>query len=468
MKHNMKFSNAAFLTLLSSVSAPWASAFVPGVAPRRPVAFAPSAIQEQGSLFRSLVASELWAASTDTIPATGTVTATDTTWTLNFVHTLADIDAGKPQWSEDVPAIQLANDVGVTVTAMPKGANMVELSLGGKNFVWENKEGATYYGEGSDAFPLTRGLILNGGIRFAAVCAEHGLYYDTDWDMTWEGTDDEKSILLSITDTAEQRAKVGDPLNVGQWNREDQAGKEIPGTMTKYPVTNMKFTYKITLKAGEDFVRLSMTVENPTDQGANAEAWLPMTFPIDADSEILSRQVTRWRRDESWNGFLPNVIRWADIGQYGYDFNKPLSWPESGIFYDFPEKQGTYHGCTVDEPGKGVVYYAPETSSHYTKMWGWGDPANFDRQDAIVNDPLAAGRPYSEYYEPWSSGFNFAFFQTTEFKPKMKYNWEVAVLPIPAGLTGDLEAKLTAVEGHIEDRKDKLASIADVTATPME
>lgn len=390
----------------------------------------------------------------------------ETTWTLHYVDSINDIDAGVSTSTEEVAALQLTNDAGLTVTAMARGANMVELSLGGKNYVWENTEGATYYGNHSNAFPLTRGLILNGGVRFAAVTAEHGLYYDTDWDMSSDvSSPNEKSIILKIVDTAAQRGKILDPLSVGQFNRQD--GADIAGTMTKYPVTNMEFTYKITLKAGEDFVRLSMTIDNPTEAGANAEAWLPMTFPINKDSEILSRQKTRWRRDEWSHGFLPNVIEWADIESFGFNFNKPLSWPKSGIFYDFPEKQGKYHGCTVDEVGKGVVYFAPETSPHYTKMWGWGDPANFDREWALQNDPLAAGRPYSEYYEPWSSGFNFAFFQTTEFKAKMRYNWEIAILPIQEGLTGDLESKLEVVDSYVEARQDKLNTIADATVTPL-
>jgi hypothetical protein len=389
----------------------------------------------------------------------------ETTHTLYYVKSIADIDAGKPQWTEEIDALELTNDKGVTVTAMPRGANMVELSIEGKNYVWENKAGATYYGAQSNSFPLSRGLILNGGVRFAAVTAEHGLYYDTDWDMSWEGTGNEKTIVFKIEDTQEQRFHVKDPFSVGQFNRQDD--KSIQGTMTKYPVTNMVFTYKITLKAGEDFVRLSMTVDNPTDKPCNAEAWLPMTFPINKDSEILSHQKTRWRRDEWWNGFLPNVIEWANVENSGYDFNKPLSWPKSGIFYDFPGLQGKFHGCTIDEPGKGVVYYAPETSPHHTKMWGWGNPDNFNRNEALANDPLAAGRPYTEYYEPRSSGFNFAFFQTTEFKPKRRYNWEIAILPIPQGVTGSLAEKLAVVDAHIAAREKELQSIADVTDTPL-
>ena len=56
---------------------------------------------------------------------------------------------------------------------------------------------------------------------------------------------------------------------------------------------------------------------------------------------------------------------------------------------------------------------------HYTKMWSWGDKSLFDRKKALaMNPPLAAGRPDKEYHETWSSGFNFAFFQSSTFLPK--------------------------------------------------
>jgi hypothetical protein len=404
------------------------------------------------------------------------VSVEKTKHTLYYVESINQIKDGKPQWSEEIDAYTLTNSKGVKVTGMPRGANLCDLTLGDTNYVWENKAGGAYYGPFSNSFPLSRGLILNGGVRFAAVTAEHGLYYDTDWEMSTDVSGEgEASIIFRIQDTMEQRFKVKDPFSVGQFNRADGAqSTTATGRMTKYPVTNMIFIFRITLKDDEDFVRLSMTVENPTRKSCNAEAWVPMTFPIDKNSQILSRQVTRWRRDEWWNGFVPNVINWADINTFSddpkVDFNKPLSWPKSGIFYDFPHKQGLYHGCTIDKPGKGIVYYAPEGKPHYTKMWGWGNPDNFVREEAEKNDPLAAGRPATEYYEPWSSGFNFAFFQTAEFKPMTRYNWEIALVPVPDGLENSksLEEKLEVVDNYIDARIESLSTVADVTETLIE
>ena len=289
-----------------------------------------------------------------TAVAPGSVTIKETTQTLYFVPSIEDIDTGNGLWEETVNAFEMENDMGVTVKAMPTGANLCEISMDGINYVWENNgivrgsdeppsSGGTYYGPGSNSFPLERGLILNGGVRFAAVAAEHGLYYDYDWPMAKiETAEDEKSIEFTLTDTEAQRLLLNDPLSVGQFNRQDGFTAD-PNHMTKYPVTDMTFKFKITLKAGEKFVRLSMTIINDTDKPSNAEAWLPMTFPINKQSEILSHQQTRWRRDEWWNGFLPNIINWPGVTDIKdengetYDWNKPLDWPLSGIFYDFPE-----------------------------------------------------------------------------------------------------------------------------------
>ena len=383
------------------------------------------------------------------------VSFTETTHTLYFVDSLERIDNGKPDSSKVVPAYQLTNNKGVTVTAMAQGGNMVQLNLNGVDYVWDNKEGAVYYGANTNAFPLTRGLILHGGIRFAAVTAEHGLYYDTDWTMTTEGNDQERSIILTIQDTEESRKKVNDPFSVGQYNA---AG--IDGRMTNYPVTNMIFTYKITLRENEDFVRLSMTVDNPTDKMAHGEAWLPMTFPITKDSFILDEQPLRWRRDGWVFPWMASMVNWNNS-----TFFKPLDWPSSGIFYDFPHKAGQFHGVVIDpEAGRGVVYVAPEKTPHYTKMWSWGDKANFHRDTA---DSLAAGRPYSEYYEPWSSGFNFGFFQTSEFQAKTRYSWEVAILPIESGLTAQDRDQLAAVVRSEIAKRSNLSSIQEVTSKPL-
>lgn len=89
--------------------------------------------------------------------------------------------------------------------------------------VWNNVGGALYYGAGQNAFPLKKGLILHGGIRMAAVTAEHGLYYDTEWDVDLLATSDgrSKTILMSVVDTAERRPPP-EELAVGQFTLMDQ------------------------------------------------------------------------------------------------------------------------------------------------------------------------------------------------------------------------------------------------------
>jgi hypothetical protein len=145
--------------------------------------------------------------------------------------------------------------------------------------------------------PLKRGLILNGGIRFAAVTAEHGLYYDSEWNVDVDKDKfDEKSIIFSIVDNIENRNKAANltpnqhpwvtkGLSQGQFNRQDQ--NTATDILTKYPVTDMEYTYKISLRQGEDFVRLRMSVKNASPTVKTAEAWLPMTFPITGKSTIL-------------------------------------------------------------------------------------------------------------------------------------------------------------------------------------
>lgn len=402
------------------------------------------------------------------------VTIKDIKHELFFVDSINDIDAGKPQRSELVDALELTNIRGVSVKCMAQGGNMVGLTLGDTNYIWDNVEGACYYGPESDAFPLKRGLILHGGVRFAAICAEHGLYYDTDWDMTSTSSADgtEKSIVLKIQDTQENRDKAAHGptgkasdhpgLSSGPFGRID-----VEGPLSKYPVTDMIYTYTVTLREDEDFVRLNMKVENPTDETHHAEAWLPMTFPIDEDSHILSDQDKRWRRDEWCFPEVANIVDWKSNDMK--DFNKPLDWPTSGIFYDYPSMDGTFHGVTTDQPGKGIFYVAPDTTPHFTKMWSWGDKKTFDRQKEIEKQPpLGAGRPYTEYYEPWSSGFNFAFFQTSQFEPKMSYSWEIALLPIESGLDGDDNEKLKdVVRGEI-NKRDIPSTLSGVVIEPME
>jgi hypothetical protein len=350
---------------------------------------------------------------------------------------------------------------------MARGANMVALNISDTKYVWENIEGATYYGRNSSNFPYQRGLALNGGVRFAAVCAEHGLYYDMDWEMSSSEQPTSKSVIFTIEDNEVNRQLASvdrvDYLNEAtnpttphppgfSYNAFSKFSQEQVG-MSKYPTTNMVYKFNITLGENEDFVRLRMSVENSMDVPHQAEAWLPMTFPIDTQSKILSHQSMRWRRDEWCFEDLPNMVTWQD---YADTFDTCLKWPTGGIFYDFPRKEGLFHGVVTDSTaGTGVVYVCPDEVAtgglpHYTKMWSWGD------KDAFLNgggNALTQGRPASEYYEPWSSGTNFAFFQTSTFEPKKEYSWEIAILPITGGLIDeDTSELLKKVDAEIASR----------------
>jgi len=392
------------------------------------------------------------------------VTVKETEHKLTFVKSLDEIDLGRPTLPPKfVRALELENNKGLKVMAMAEGGNMCGLTIGGQpygDYVWDNKEGACYYGPNSNAFPLKRGLILHGGVRFAAVTAEHGLYYDIEWDMTTGGSEDgyEKSIILQIQDTQASRDRAADrdgqvKDNVGFSSGQFCVGDgSAEGELSKYPVTDLIYTYTITVRKDEDFVRLNMKVANPTDKTAHAEAWLPMTFPINKESYVLSEQNMRWRRDTWCFEDLANMV---DCKSQDYEqFHRPLDWPSSGIFYDFPCKDGYFHGVTTANPGQGIVYVAPTTTPHYTKMWSWGNKEKFDRDAELAKQPpLGAGRPYSEYYEPWSSGSNFAFFQTRQFEPKTAYSWEVALFPIQGGLHGDQGKMCDYVRNEIDKRQ---------------
>ena len=60
--------------------------------------------------------------------ATDDVTLTETTHRLYFVDSIENIETG-PVTSNDVPAWQLTNNVGMSVTAMAEGANMVQVGV---------------------------------------------------------------------------------------------------------------------------------------------------------------------------------------------------------------------------------------------------------------------------------------------------------------------------------------------------
>lgn len=347
-----------------------------------------------------------------------------------------------------------------------QGGNIVSLKHKQKEYIWLNIEGATHYGAGTDAFPLARGLILHGGIRLAAVTAEHGLYFDTDWDIRFEKNEAEKSasIILSIQDSHANRDLLIDPLSKKNYC---SPGSEV--AMSKYPVSNATFQLKITLKSGEEFLRLSPSITT-ANEDADLEAWLPQTYPVNVNSQIISHQKKR-RLKDYWvydsmikdkfvasdllldpeyhhnpeytgkNGWVvgvpPTPTSWANN-----DLNKVLSWPAAGggILYDYPHRDGDYHAVSFGD-GRGVAYVSTSTPTkpHYTKLWSWGDPKLFNRENALKEDPpLAAGRPKAEYYEPWGSAFNTGFFEPYHFVKNRTYGWDSCIVPISAGLDSNL------------------------------
>jgi len=391
-------------------------------------------------------------------PSSSKVTLEETTYKLAFVDSPAQINTG-PVTYEEVPAWRLTNDVGISVTVMRQGACAVEILKDGKNYLWENKQtnpdepetGATYYGADSNNFPLKRGLILHGGIRAAAVTAEHGLYFDTEWPITFEASDDGKSqtIIFQLTDDDEQRAKIAraddppgnpvtpGPFSVGPFAQPKEInveGWDVIEPMSLYPTTNCIFTARITLRAGEEFVRFKMSVENPTAKDALGEAWFPQTYPITTKSKIISPQRMRWKRDGWCFPDVAQLLPWMES-----KFVNPSQWPTSGIFYDFPSKDGAYHAISAgDDAGAGCACVTRDEPDEpqFTKLWSWGK-----KSSDPVGGGLDDGRPATEYYEPWASGFNFAFFQRAQFAAESTSSFEMAVLPIDKGLSPDKSDK---------------------------
>ena len=209
-------------------------------------------------------------------------------------------------------------------------------------------------------------------------------------------------------------------------------GYDVIEPLSFYPTTNCVFEARITLRAGEEFVRFKMVVVNPTKKDALGEAWFPQTYPITEDSKIISPQRMRWKRDGWCFPDIAQLFPWNNE-----TFVKPLDWPTSGIFYDFPSKEGNYHAVSAgDETGSGcacVTRDAPD-EPQFTKLWSWGAGAG----DA---GGLDEGRPATEYYEPWASAFNFAFFQRAVFAADSTSSFEMAILPIDEGLSNDKSNK---------------------------
>ena len=67
--------------------------------------------------------------------------------------------------------------------------------------------------------------------------------------------------------------------------------------MSKYPVTDAIFRFQIILKIDEPYVYLDCSVYNERPTNIEAEAWLPQTYPITKDSQIISHQKKRRIKD---------------------------------------------------------------------------------------------------------------------------------------------------------------------------
>ena len=75
--------------------------------------------------------------ATEEKTAPGTVTREDTTYTLAFVNSPANITGGPDRVKyKEVPAWKLTNDVGMSVTVIQQGACAVKVEKGGKNYLW--------------------------------------------------------------------------------------------------------------------------------------------------------------------------------------------------------------------------------------------------------------------------------------------------------------------------------------------
>ena len=218
------------------------------------------------------------------------------------------------------------------------------------------------------------------------------------------------------------------PFSVGQFSQPTPVNVEGYGViepMSFYPTTDCVFQARITLRAGEEFVRFKMVVVNPTEKDALGEAWFPQTYPITEESKIISPQRMRWKRDGWCFPDIAQLFPWDKE-----KFVKPLDWPTDGIFYDFPSKDGTYHAVSAgDGTGCACVTRDEPDEPQFTKLWSWGQKASGD-------DGLSQGRPATEYYEPWASAFNFAFFQV-----RVRVGVRVT-LPLPLPLTPTLTLTL--------------------------
>lgn len=377
------------------------------------------------------------------------VIITRSTYVLTFVESVETISTG-PIVGRDVVDCWILDNGRLEVKVIQRGGSVVSIEQGGREYLWQNKAGATYFGASSNTFPLVRGLILHGGIHVGAVTPEHGLYYDTDWDIEFAADDGGSSIILKIQDTEENRALLADTLSTGEFSI---PGSPIP--MGKYPVTDAEFVFTIRLQPGEDFVRIEVALVNTRTTPIDAEIWLPQTYPVSRDSQIISHQVKRRCKDDwVYQAMLEGNVEVSEMtpdarhglpqyaGKHGLvletsDLNKPLEWPTAvgGILYDYPWRDGPYHAVSFGD-GRGAAYVSVSTPEdpHYTKMWSWGSPDLYDRREALAKTPpLPAGRPRTAYYEPWASRFNTGFFEPHRFAPGAS-SWYAYIVPIDSGL----------------------------------
>ncbi|MEM8994867.1 MAG: hypothetical protein AAGF23_08750 [Acidobacteriota bacterium] len=390
------------------------------------------------------------------------VTLTEGSFAVPFVESIEKIEHGPICGEERIDSWVIDNGL-VKVEATPMGGSVLSIQKSGHEYLWRNRSGAAYAGAGSETYPLTRGLLQPGGVRLCAVAPEHGLYYDSDWDIDFTADGRGSSIVLAIRDSQENRDLLGDTLSYGFFS---VPGSPIP--MGRYPVTDAEFRLRITLRPREAFVRLTVSLVNPGRTSIRSEVWLSQTYPIDSDSRIISHQKKRRCKDPwvyetlldgkfqssdmaldaasttpPYVGASGSILRWPPSPiQAGAatDLDKPLDWPSStgGILYDYPHRDGAYHAVSFGD-GRGAAYvtHSDAERPHYTKMWSWGDRDLYDRQEALRRDPpLLGGRPTTEYYEPWGSAFTPAFFEPTEFPPG-ESSWHALIVPIESGLDRD-------------------------------
>lgn len=213
--------------------------------------------------------------------------------------------------------------------------------------------------------------------------------------------------------------KLNDTLSAKKYSYE---GSEA-SPMERYPVTNLKFSLIVSLHAGEGFMRIRPSVENPSKQTVGAEAWLSTTFPIDQASQIISQQHLRFRRDDWCFKDLPNVINmdahellnYPQVEQHVHILRLPCSrWQLSCCQY-CPGICRTWRSLRAPQLNH-------KHALHKALVLGCQENRSF-----------SGGRPAGEYYEPWFSAFNSHFFQTYDFLPSSTSHWEAALLPIEGG-----------------------------------